>query len=203
MKRREQHTFYNYQFKHTAVKITDHPAIQSVDVAEALGIHPIMLYRWRQEMRDGKIEDNGEEARSRTELLDAKARIRTLERQLKQLRDENVILKKAERFFPEKSLSVPVHSRAPDRCSVATLCRKLGVSRGGYYAWRERQDSQRCMDDRKLLEAILEIFRTSRETYGYPRVHAALKTRHIVCGKHRVARIMRENGLKARYGPAL
>ena len=54
------------------------------------------------------------------------------------------------------------------------------------------------MDDRKLLEAILEIFRTSRETYGYPRVHAALKTRHIVCGKHRVARIMRENGLKAR-----
>ena len=64
MKRREQHTFYNYQFKHTAVKITDHPAIQSVDVAEALGIHPIMLYRWRQEMRDGKIEDNGEEARS-------------------------------------------------------------------------------------------------------------------------------------------
>ena len=54
------------------------------------------------------------------------------------------------------------------------------------------------MDDRKLLEAILEIFRASRETYGYPRVHAALKTRHIVCGKHRVARIMRENGLKAR-----
>ena len=42
MKRREQHTFYNYQFKHTAVKITDHPAIQSVDVAEALGIHPII-----------------------------------------------------------------------------------------------------------------------------------------------------------------
>ena len=102
MKRKEQHTFYNYQFKHTAVKITDHPNIQSIDVADALGIHPIMLYRWRQEMRDGKIEDNGEEARSRTELLEAKARIRTLERQLKQLRDENVILKKAERIFPKK-----------------------------------------------------------------------------------------------------
>ncbi|MCR4305251.1 MAG: transposase [Gallionella sp.] len=102
MKKREQHTFYNYQFKHTAVKITDHPNIQSVDVAEALGIHPIMLYRWRQEMRDGKIEDNDQEARSRTELLEAKAKIRQLERQLKQLREENVILKKAERFFPEK-----------------------------------------------------------------------------------------------------
>ena len=84
------------------MKITDHPAIQSVDVAEALGIHPIMLYRWRQEMRDGKIEDNGEEARSRTELLDAKARIRTLERQLKQLRDENVILKESREVLPRK-----------------------------------------------------------------------------------------------------
>ncbi len=81
---------------------------------------------------------------------------------------------------------------------MAALCRKLGVSRAGYYAWRVRQDSQRRMDDRKLLEEILEIFKTSRETYGYPRIHAALKSRHIVCGKHRVARIMRENGLKAR-----
>ncbi|BAU49587.1 transposase [Sulfurifustis variabilis] len=102
MKKKERHTFYNYQFKHTAVRVTQHPNIQSVDVAEALGIHPIMLYRWRQEMREGKIENNDHEARSRTELLEAKARIRTLERQLKQLREENVILKKAERFFPEK-----------------------------------------------------------------------------------------------------
>lgn len=102
MKRKEKHTFYNYQFKHTAVKVTDHPHIQSVDVAEALGIHPIMLYRWRQEMREGKIDNNAQEARSRNELLEAKARIRTLERQLKQLREENVILKKAEGIFPEK-----------------------------------------------------------------------------------------------------
>lgn len=102
MRRKEKHTFYNYQFKHTAVKITDHPHIQSIDVAEALGIHPIMLYRWRQEMREGKLKDNEQEARSRSELLDAKARIRTLERQLKALREENVILKQAERFFPEK-----------------------------------------------------------------------------------------------------
>lgn len=51
MKRKEKHTFYNFQFKHTAVTITNHPNIQSIDVAEALNIHPIMLYRWRQEMR--------------------------------------------------------------------------------------------------------------------------------------------------------
>ena len=54
------------------------------------------------------------------------------------------------------------------------------------------------MNNRQLLTVIREIFRASRETYGYPRIHAALKVQGIVCGRHRVARIMRENGLKAR-----
>ena len=53
MKKKEIHTFYNYQFKHTAVRVSNHPDIQTVDVAEALNIHPIMLYRWRGEMRTG------------------------------------------------------------------------------------------------------------------------------------------------------
>jgi hypothetical protein len=46
MRRKEKHTFYNYQFKQTAVKITDHPNIQSIDVADTMGIHPFILYRW-------------------------------------------------------------------------------------------------------------------------------------------------------------
>ena len=58
MKHKEFHTYYNFQFKHTAVTITQHACIQANHVAEALGTHPIMLYRWRQEMREGKIEDN-------------------------------------------------------------------------------------------------------------------------------------------------
>ena len=49
MKKKEFHTFYNYQFKHTAVTVTNHPNIQAIDVAEVLKIHPIMLYRWRGE----------------------------------------------------------------------------------------------------------------------------------------------------------
>ncbi|MBI1423110.1 MAG: transposase [Gammaproteobacteria bacterium] len=102
MKKKEKHTFYNFQFKHTAVKVTNHPNIQSVDVAEALGIHPIMLYRWRQEMREGKIEDNDSEARSLSKLQEAQAKIRKLEKELKRVREENVILKKAERLFPGK-----------------------------------------------------------------------------------------------------
>lgn len=102
MKKKEIHTFYNFQFKHTAVSITNHPNILSVDVAEALNIHPIMLYRWRQEMREGILENNDQEARSRDKLVAAEKKIKKLERELKRVRDENTILKKAERLFPEK-----------------------------------------------------------------------------------------------------
>ena len=102
MKRKEKHTYYNYQFKHTAVTVTEHPNIQTVDVAEALQIHPIMLYRWRGEMRDGKIKDNDDQARSITELMEAQKRIKQLEKENKKLRSENAVLKKAERLFPGK-----------------------------------------------------------------------------------------------------
>ena len=102
MKKQEKHTFYNFQFKHTAVRITEHPNIQCIDVAEILGIHPIMLYRWRQEMREGKLQNNDQEARSKTKLLEAEKRIKKLEKELKQVREENAVLKKAERIFPGK-----------------------------------------------------------------------------------------------------
>ncbi len=102
MKKKEHHTYYNYQFKHTAVTVTNHPNIQSIDVAEALKIHPIMLYRWRGEMREGKIRNNEGEARSINELMEAQKRIKSLEKELKRLRTENAVLKKAERLFPGK-----------------------------------------------------------------------------------------------------
>lgn len=102
MKKKEIHTFYNFQFKHTAVSITNHPNILSVDVAEALNIHPIMLYRWRQEMREGVLENNDKEARSIDKLLATEKKVKALEKELQRVRAENTILKKAERLFPEK-----------------------------------------------------------------------------------------------------
>jgi len=102
MNKKEKHTFYNYHFKHTAVSVTNHPDILSVDVAKALNIHPIMLYRWRQEMREGVLKDNDQEARSTSKLLSAERKIKKLESELKKVREENTILKKAELLFPGK-----------------------------------------------------------------------------------------------------
>ena len=100
--KKEKHTFYNYQFKHTAVSVANHPYIQTQDVAEALDIHPFMLSRWKKQLRDGVLENNDQEARSRNELLKAKEKIKKLERELKRVREENTVLKKAERIFPGK-----------------------------------------------------------------------------------------------------
>jgi putative transposase len=73
---------------------------------------------------------------------------------------------------------------------VAALCRMLGVSKSGYYAWRSRPPSKRSREDAVFTEKIREIHSRSRETYGYPRVHAELRALGVLCGRRRVARLM-------------
>ena len=100
--KKEKHTLYNYQFKHTAVSVANHPEIQTQYVAEALEIHPFMLSRWKKQMRDGDIQDSEKEARAESELFNAQKKIKQLEKELKRVREENAVLKKAERIFPGK-----------------------------------------------------------------------------------------------------
>jgi putative transposase len=79
---------------------------------------------------------------------------------------------------------------------VALLCRMLGVSRSGYYAWRSRPPSKRSREDATLTAKIGKIYRRSRQTYGSPRVHAELRALGIRCGRKRVERLMRQAGLR-------
>ena len=78
------------------------------------------------------------------------------------------------------------------------MCRVLGVSRSGLYAWRLRPRlSRRAQENAALTERIREIHRESRATYGSPRVHAELRFQGIFVGCNRVARLMRVNGIQA------
>ncbi len=79
---------------------------------------------------------------------------------------------------------------------VALLCRMLGVSRSGYYDWKDRPPSRRSCEDAALTGEIREIHRRSRETYGSPRVHAELRALGTRCGRKRVERLMRKAGLR-------
>ncbi len=78
---------------------------------------------------------------------------------------------------------------------VQTLCRVLGVSPSGYYAWRSRAASARSVSDAVLTERIREIHEYSRGTYGAPRIHAELKKQGWRVGRKRVARLMLAAGI--------
>ena len=78
---------------------------------------------------------------------------------------------------------------------IATMARVLGVSEAGYYAWRHRLPSAHALVDAALLKQVRTIHASSRETYGAPRVHAALRADGGRHGRKRVARLMRAAGL--------
>ena len=76
------------------------------------------------------------------------------------------------------------------------LCRVLRVSRSGYYAWRDRKPSVRALDDERLRPKVVEAFKVGRGTYGSPRVLDELIDQGFEIGRRRVARLMRELGLR-------
>ena len=75
--------------------------------------------------------------------------------------------------------------------AIATMCRVLGVSASGYYAWQHRAPSARAQRDAELTMKIHTIHLESRGTYGAPRVHAELAAQGVHVGRKRVARLMR------------
>ncbi len=79
---------------------------------------------------------------------------------------------------------------------VTTMCRVLGVSPSGYWAWSGRPPSERARSDVELAVRIGVIHRQSRGTYGVPRVHAELRHLGIACGRKRIARLMAAAGLQ-------
>jgi putative transposase len=79
---------------------------------------------------------------------------------------------------------------------VRTLCRVLGVSASGFYAWRGRVPSARVVNNILLTERIRQIHAESDRTYGMPRVRAELRDQGVTVSRQRVARLMRRAGLQ-------
>ena len=107
---------YTLAYKLQAVKLANHPDVMSKDVADSLGIHPVMLYRWQMEFRNGELRENKNmkprkpspkrrpdradpTQKKADELKVAQKRIKQLEKQLANREDELDLLKKAKRFF--------------------------------------------------------------------------------------------------------
>lgn len=78
------------------------------------------------------------------------------------------------------------------------LCAALGVPRSSFYEWSQRMPSVQAIEDAVLLKPIRQAFVANRGIYGSPRIKQALDAMGYPCGRHRVARLMREDGLVAR-----
>lgn len=81
---------------------------------------------------------------------------------------------------------------------VTMMCRLLGVSRSGYYAWRARVRTKRSRDNAGWVSVIRKAHRASGGTYGSPRIYEALRHSPEAPGRHRIARLMRQHGIVGR-----
>ena len=81
---------------------------------------------------------------------------------------------------------------------VQRLCKVLGVSESGYFAWKGRPACRRQREDMVLLAHVRSAFALSNGTYGSPRMTHELRDQGLQVGRRRTARLMRDNGLKAR-----
>jgi len=110
---------YTLEFKQYAVKLANHPRVRSRDIAESLGLHPVMLYRWQMEHRNGELVENKRMKKTKAspkrrqsspdllteknrELKAAQKRITRLEKELANRNDEIDLLKKAERLLAKR-----------------------------------------------------------------------------------------------------
>lgn len=84
---------------------------------------------------------------------------------------------------------------------VSQLCRVLGVSRAGYYAWRERPPTTRQQSNARLLALIRELRQGPAICYGSPRLTAELKAQGHRCSENRIARLLQTHGLRAQCRP--
>ena len=81
---------------------------------------------------------------------------------------------------------------------VRVMCDALSVSPSGFYAWRSRPESPRKIANRELLVDIRRVHAQHRERYGAPRIHAELRAEGHGVSRKRVARLMRQHGIRAR-----
>ncbi|WP_373422421.1 IS3 family transposase [Enhygromyxa salina] len=200
MPRKKRRTFTKHQ-KQEAVKICLRSTKPIAQVARDLDLPENSLRVW---VKQAKIDEAGprENGPLTTEEQEELRRLRRENRELKMERD---FLKKAAAFFRQGELvtaeAYELIQAEKANFPVSTMCRVLGVSRSGFYAWQKREPSKRAKDNEELSAKIVEIFDASRGIYGSPRVTEELGAQGFEVDRKRVARLMAKMGLSADLKP--
>ncbi|MDC0708749.1 IS3 family transposase [Stigmatella sp. ncwal1] len=194
MERRKRRKF-SEEFKAEAVRLAREGGKSLSQVAKDLDLTESALRQWVQHAERSEAPTGPEplSPSEREELLQ-------LRKENRQLLMERDFLKKAGGLLREGGLEVKFEFIDAQKAffPVEFLCEQLGVSRSGYYAWRERPESARQQQDKQLAEEVAKVHQESRGTYGSPRVHAEMRARGRKVSRKRVARLMEEQKLQAR-----
>ncbi|RKG56242.1 IS3 family transposase [Corallococcus sp. AB011P] len=191
---RRQRRSFSPEFKAGAVKLVLEEGKPIAEVARDLDLTETAFRKWVEQAKAdrGQVKPGALASEERVELSQLRKRVRQLEMERDPVKKCGGLLREGDevkfRFIHAKRACT----------SVAFMCRQLGVSRSGYYAWAKRAESQRKQADRELTVAVKAVHRESRGTYGSPRVHAELRARGQRVSQKRVARLMRQEGLAAR-----
>ncbi|MDH0638173.1 IS3 family transposase [Pseudomonas sp. GD03860] len=186
---------YTPEFKAEAVRQVVERGYSVAESAARLGVSTHSLYKWVSAVTPDKSEKQA------SELLEAKSEILRLRAQMRRLEEERDILKKAGVVLCQRArVKYRFMNEHRHQYAITTMYRVLRIARAGFYQWLHKPVSERDQDNDRLLKLIRDSYAASRGVYGALRVYGDLREAGESCGKHRVARLMRANRIKALRG---
>ncbi|NMY76778.1 MULTISPECIES: IS3 family transposase [Pseudomonas] len=184
---------YPEEFKIQAVKQVTEKKLPVSEVAARLGVSVHSLYAW--------VKRYTKPQEQRVEEDDQSAEVRRLRAELKRVTEERDNLKKGRRVLCQGvRLKYAFIKQQAGHYAIRRLCLTLKVHPSGYYAWLSEPKSARAKDDQRLLGLIKHSWLESGGVYGYRKIHDDLREVGESCGRHRVARLMRLEGLRSQTG---
>lgn len=183
---------YPEEFKIQAVKQVTEKKLPVSEVAARLGVSVHSLYAW--------VKRYTKPQEQRVEEDDQSAEVRRLRAELKRVTEERDILKGRRVLCQGVRLKYAFIKQQAGHYAIRRLCLTLKVHPSGYYAWLSEPKSARAKDDQRLLGLIKHSWLESGGVYGYRKIHDDLREVGESCGRHRVARLMRLEGLRSQTG---
>ncbi|MDH5857639.1 IS3 family transposase [Lampropedia aestuarii] len=184
---------YPEEFRIEAVKQILEHGHSVADVSRRIGVSTHSLYKW--------IKLQQMPTAQRHEQLGQSEELRRLKAELKRVTEERDILKKAGGVL-RSSVRLKYAFIASNQAifSISRMCRILQLNPSGYYAWKAKPESERALDDRRLLGLLKQAWLESGGVYGYRKLTMDMRDLGESCSRHRVARLLRCEGLKAQRG---
>ncbi|MFF3926684.1 IS3 family transposase, partial [Paenibacillus lactis] len=184
---------YDEVYKKQTVQYIKESGKPVAEIGRELKINPNTLYGWVKRY-GGEPEIVAVQA-----VKSEDHRLKEMQKQIRDLQEENEILKKGDALLRERpSVKYRFIHEHRSEYRLEKMCRIMEVSRSGYYKWLGRPESERERQHKEWTEQVKEVYDTSRQLYGSPKVTQQLKKKGVSISERTVTRIMKENGIRSK-----